>query len=147
MIKVILRKDIERIGKAAEIVSVKEGFARNYLFPRNLAILATKENISKIEKEKSRDEQKRELLKKQAEQQVKSLENYSCTIAVEAQDENLYGAVNAQDIVEALAEDNINISKDCVLLDKPIKKLGIYEVELKLFQDVRAKIKVWVVKK
>lgn len=147
MLKVILQKDLDRIGKTGQIVTVKDGFARNFLFPQALAVLATENNIAKIEKEQKNREKKKDSLKKQAEIQAKELHNYSCTLPVEAQDENLYGAIGPQDIVAALEADNIVISKESVILESPIKKLGIYEITLQLHPEVAAVIKVWVVKK
>jgi len=147
MIKVILRQNIDRIGKIGQVVGVKDGFARNYLFPKSLAILATSNNMAKLEKEQKNKEHKKELLKKQAETQANKLQNYSCTIPVEAQDENLYGAIGSQEIVSALAQDDIVIGKENVILDQPIKKLGIYEITLQLHPEVTTVIKVWVVKK
>jgi len=147
MLKVILRKNIDRIGKAGEIISVKEGFARNFLIPQNLAFIATDDNTARVEKEKKQLEQKKFIEKSKAQELADKLSTFSCTINSEAHDDNLYGSITAQDIAKALEVENIKIDKSDVLLDAPIKKIGIYEVSIKLHPEVTTKIKVWIVKK
>jgi large subunit ribosomal protein L9 len=144
--KVILRKDIERIGKCGEVISVKDGFARNYLLPQGLALTATKEGMRQIELDKKKIEQNKKIEKKKAEELADRLRGLSFSICAEAKDDNLYGSVTAADICQALEEDQIHIDKQNIILANPIKNLGIYEVEIKLHPEVSVKIKVWVVK-
>ena len=147
MIKIILRKDVKRVGSAGEVLSVKDGFARNFLLPRGLAFSATDDNLKRVETDKKKLEQERTTLKKKTQQLADQINGLSCTIAVEAQDENLFGSIGADDIVKALEEEQIAIDKNSIVLDDPIKKLGIYEIGVKLDSETNAKIKVWVVKK
>lgn len=146
MIKVILRKRVDRIGEAGQMISVKDGFARNFLLPQKLALLATKDNVNKIEQEKKKFEQDKQSQKQQAQKLADKLKSLSCTITAEAQDDNLYGSVTAVEIAKALQDEDIQIDKNSILLDAPIKQLGIYEVDVKLHPDVTAKVKIWVVK-
>ena len=146
MIKVILRKNIDKLGKDRDIVIVKDGFARNFLLPKGLALIATKDNINKIEQEKRKLEHNREIEKNKAKELADKLQGFSCTITAEAKDDLLYGSITAVEISKALEDEQLNIDKTDILLEEPIKKLGIYEVEVRLHPEVSTKIKVWVVK-
>ncbi|NQU19152.1 50S ribosomal protein L9 [bacterium] len=144
--KVILRKKIDKLGKDRDIVFVKDGFARNFLLPKGLALIATKDNINKIEQEKRKLEHNKEIEKNKAKELADKLQGFSCTITVEAKDDNLYGSITAVEISKALKDEQLNIDKTDILLEEPIEKLGIYEVEVRLHPEVTIKIKVWVVK-
>ena len=146
MIKVILRKNIDKLGKDRDIVIVKDGFARNFLLPKGLALIATKDNINKIEQEKRKLEHNREIEKNKAKELADKLQGFSCTITVEAKDDNLYGSITAVEISKALEDEQLSIDKADILLEEPIEKLGIYEIEVRLHPEVTTKIKVWVVK-
>ena len=146
MIKLILKKNVDRIGNAGQVISVKDGFARNFLLPQGLALLATKDNVNRVEKAKVRLEQDKETQKQQFQKMAEKLKGSSFTISAESHDDNLYGSVNVTEIAKLLEDENIKIDKDNILLDKPIKQLGIYEVELKLHPEVSTKVKIWVVK-
>jgi large subunit ribosomal protein L9 len=143
--KVILIKNVEKLGKSGDTISVKDGFARNFLFPKGLALSATSDNMVKVEEAKKKVEKSRELEKDKAQEIAKKLNGFSCTITTEAQDDNLYGSVTAAEIAKALESEQLNIDKSDVMLDEPIKKLGIYEIEIKLHPEVKTKIKLWVV--
>ncbi len=145
--KVILRKDLDKIGKCGETVSVKDGFARNFLLPKGLALAATGDSMKQIELEKRKTEHNKKIEKNKAQGLAEKLQGISFTISSEAQDDNLYGSVTSADIFEALKEEGTEIEKQNILLEEPIKKLGIYEVEVKLHPEVSTKIKIWVVKK
>jgi len=146
--EVILSQDIDRIGKAGNIVKVKDGFARNFLIPNGLALPVTSGNLKKIEQEKERKAAQLEKIKKEAEQLKGQLERSSLTIPVLThQDDKLYAGINAVDLTNALKEEGLNIDKNLIMLDEPLKSLGIYEVSVKLHPEVIAKIKVWIVKK
>jgi large subunit ribosomal protein L9 len=148
MIKVILREDVSGIGRTGEVKQVKDGFARNFLLPRNLALMATDHNLKRIEIEQKKIEDKKVLGKKKAQDLAQRLANFSVTIAVEVNEEGkLYGSLTSQDIVKAVASEGIELDKKSVALEVPIKDLGIYDLEVKLYPEVVAKIKVWVVKK
>ncbi|MDD5618262.1 MAG: 50S ribosomal protein L9 [Candidatus Omnitrophica bacterium] len=145
--KVILRKDVDKIGKCGQIVSVKDGFARNFLLPKGFALEATKESTKQIELEKKKREQGKKIEKTKAEESAEKLKGLSLTISAEAKDDNLYGSVTPADIYEALKNEGVEIDKQNIILEQPIKKLGIYEVDVKLHSEVTAKIKIWIVKK
>ena len=146
--KVILKQDHSELGKAGDIVSVKPGYARNFLLPQQIAFEATPANLKLFEEEKKRRALQLNREKKVAEELSKELDKVSCTIAVAVGEEDkLFGSVTSQDIVDALLEKGIEIDKRKVLLEESIKALGIYTVPIKLHPEVSANVKVWVVKK
>jgi large subunit ribosomal protein L9 len=146
--KVILSKDVEKIGRATEVLKVKDGFARNFLIPRGLAFAATAANLARLKQQEERNAQQQEKIKRQAEALKEKINNFSLTLpALVHEEESLYGSISAQEISAALKEEGFEISKDCILLEEPIKSLGIYEVPLKLHPQVSANIRIWVVKK
>jgi large subunit ribosomal protein L9 len=145
--KVILRQDHEKLGEAGEVVNVKPGFARNYLIPQGLAMSASPQNRKRFENEKKQLNWRKEQEKRRAEELAAKLENVSCTITVQVGEEDrLFGSVTSQHIAESLQAQSYEIDKRKIILDEPIKSLGIYSVPIKLFQDIEAKVKVWVVK-
>ena len=146
--KVILKQDYEKLGNAGDVVTVKNGYARNFLFPQQIAYEATPSNMKKYEEEKKRLNFQMSKEVKKAEKLGQELEKVSCTIAVAVGEEDkLFGSVTSQDIGAALNEKGIEIDKRKILLEEPIKALGIYTVPIKLHHDVTANVKVWVVKK
>ena len=146
--KVILKDDMEKLGKCGQVVEVKDGYGRNYLFPRNLAIPATKGNlksIGEITKQKEIRDQKR---KRQEERLKIQLEKISCTAEVMVGEEDrVFGSVTSQTIAELLKEKGFDIDRHKIMLETPIKALGVYTVPVKISGDVVASLKVWVVKK
>ncbi|MDD5156183.1 MAG: 50S ribosomal protein L9 [Candidatus Omnitrophica bacterium] len=146
--EVILKQDIVGIGKANAVVKVKDGFARNFLIPNNLAVPLNSVNLKNMEAEKQKKSLQAQKVRKEAEALKEKLMNFSLTIPVLAQDdEKLYGSIGPQELAGALKEEGLQVDKDWILLDEPIKSLGIYEVPLKLHPEVSVKIKVWIVKK
>lgn len=146
--EVILNKDVERIGRSGQVVKVKDGFARNFLFPNKLAVPLSSANLKHLEEEKLRRAHEQERLKKVAEAKRDKLTGLSLTMPVLAQeDEKIYGSISAADITAALKEDGVDIDKDLIVLEEPIKRLGIYEVPIRLHPEVSTQIKIWVVKK
>jgi len=145
--KVILRKDHDKLGTTGSVVDVKDGFARNYLIPRDLAFPASKGNMRSLQEEQKQAGRRGEKEKKSSEKIAAELEKVSVTLQVKVgEDEKLFGAVTSQMIAEALAEKQVNIDKRQIELEEPIKALGIYDVPVKLQQGVTAKVKVWVVR-
>ncbi len=145
--KVILTKEHSNLGAEGMVVDVAPGYARNFLIPRKLALLATDHHLrlfqSSQEKKKRREERK----VRQAEELANRLSGVSCTIAVAAGEEDrLFGSVTTADISEALGRENFVIDKRQVRLEEPIKKLGIYTVTIEIAPEVTAQAKVWVVK-
>ena len=145
--EVILKSDVDKIGKAGSVVEVKDGFARNFLLPNGLAIPCNSSNLKKIEDEKQKKVQDYEKTKKEAQGLQAKLAALSLTIPVLAQDEKAYGSITINDIAQALKDEGFEIDKNCILLDEPIKSLGIYEVSIRLHSEVTAKVKIWIVKK
>lgn len=146
--EVILTKDVDKVGKSGTVVKVKDGFARNFLMPKGLAIEVTRDNLRKFEQGKQRISLELEKKKGVAEGLKARLDNLSLTISVLVQaEESLYGSITVLDIYNALKEEGIEVDKSCIMLDNPIKALGIYEIPLKLHPQVESKLKVWIVKK
>jgi len=143
-----LREDQKRLGKRGEVVEVASGYARNFLLPRELALEATPKNMRLFEEEKKTEAVHKKKEKAEVEELSGRLAKVSCTIAVQTgEDEKLYGSVTSLDIAEALAREGIEIDKRKIILEEPIKALGIYHVPIKLHPEVTAEVKVWVVKK
>ncbi len=148
MIKVILKEDCLGVGKSGEVKQVKDGFARNFLFPRKLALEATPNNLKQIEAESKKKEIQRALEKKKAQELAERLNNFSVTITVEVnEDGKLYGSLTAQDIAKSISAEGIELDKKNILLNSPIKEPGIYDIDVRLHNEVDSKVKVWVVKK
>jgi large subunit ribosomal protein L9 len=146
--EVILNQDVGKLGKSGTIVKVKAGFARNFLIPNGLALPLTPANLKKLEQEKLRNALQIEKVKKGSEALKERLANISLTIPVLTQEEDkLYGGIGSQDIANALKEEGFDIDKSSLILDEPIKSLGIYEIPIRLHPEVTAQIKVWIVKK
>jgi large subunit ribosomal protein L9 len=145
--KVLLRQDHAKLGTAGSIVNVKPGFARNYLIPKGIALAATAKNVQLLENEKKLLTWGQEKEKRKSAELAKTLETVSCTITVQVGEEDkLFGSVTSQNIAEALLAQGYEIDKRKIMLDEPIKSLGIYSVPVKLHPDIEAKVKVWVVK-
>ena len=144
---VILMTSIDSLGRIGETVSVKRGFARNYLIPQGMAVPATEGN-SKLVAEHIKLETKRDSLRKAgAEDLAASLGEISCTITVQAgEDDKLFGSVTARDIAQALQNENVELDHKQIILTEPIKQLGVYNVPVKLHPEVEVTAKVWVVK-
>ena len=145
--KLILREDVENLGKIGEIVEVAGGYGRNYLLPRGLAVKASTKNLKEQEHQKKLIQARMDRQRKDAQEMAGSLDSVSCTIARKTgEDEKLYGSVTSRDIEEALREEGVSIDRKRVLLEEPLKKLGVYTVPVKLHAEVTGNIKVWVVK-
>ncbi len=145
--KVILRQDFDKLGKLGDIVVVKDGYARNYLIPRNIGYAATKGNLQALEEEKKQHENRQKKEFHQAEKLAVELEKTSVTLKVKVgEDEKLFGSVTSQMIADALKEKGITIDKRSIELEEPIRALGIYTVNMKLHTTVTGKVKVWVVR-
>ncbi|MEJ2543713.1 MAG: 50S ribosomal protein L9 [Calditrichaceae bacterium] len=144
---IILREDFETLGQAGEVVSVKDGYARNYLIPKGIAYLANEANKKRYENDVKQQAWRLNRDKKIAEELAVKLENVSCTISVQVGEEDkMFGSVTSQNIAESLASQGYEVDKRKILLEEPIKSLGIYSVPIKLHTDVEATVKVWVVK-
>ena len=146
--QLILKEDLDNLGKSGEVVSVKEGYGRNYLLPRGLAVLATADDVARVEHEKRVIAARTAKLDKETQSEADRLSQLTVSIARAVGDEDkLFGSVTSRDIAEALAEQKVTIDPKKLHLDEPIKTLGLTEVPGKLGRGVTAKRKVWVVKK
>jgi large subunit ribosomal protein L9 len=147
-VKVILLKDIDKLGKEGSVLEVKEGYARNFLMPQKLAIKATKDSFREIEEIKKRKDKVEEKTKKEALEFKTKIEALSLTIIQEAKDtEEIYGSVGEQQILKALKDESITLDKGKIDIVEPIKKLGVYHLKVRLHPAVEANLRVWVMKK
>ena len=144
--EVILREHVDNLGRRGEIVKVADGYARNFLLPRKLALLATEGNKKQIERERAKFEAKEAEEQKVADAQRARLANIEVVIARKVgETEALYGSVTTADIAEALAAKGFEIDRRKLQLAEPIKKIGEVEIPVKLYRDVIAQLKVKVV--
>lgn len=148
-VNVILRENLEKLGEAGDVVSVKPGFARNYLLPQGLAYEATESNVRALEEEQRRAEQraKRDFL--EARRRASALEDVSLTFQARAGEESkLFGSITSADIADRLNEQGLDfvVDKKDIDLDEPLKQLGVYNVPIRLHADVRPEVKIWVIK-
>jgi large subunit ribosomal protein L9 len=145
--EIILVREVEGLGAVGDVVKVKDGYARNFLIPKGLAKTATKANMNAIEEEKKRLRRLEEKKKEEFLQLAEKINNASCTISMRAGEEDkLFGTVTNEAIARACAADGIHIDRHTIQLEEPIKKLGVYQVLVKIHPEVTATLKVWVVK-
>lgn len=144
---VILMQSVEHLGVMGETVHVARGFARNYLIPKNLAVPATEGNQKMVNQHMKLESKREDLRKVSAAEMAAKLGELSCTLTVQAgDDDKLFGSVNARDIAGALESEHASFEYQQIVLDEPIKQLGVYSVPLKLHAEVEVPVKVWVVK-
>lgn len=145
--EVILREDVENLGSRGDRVQVARGYARNYLFPRSLAVEASAGNVRALTEESKMRDLRENKTMRNAERLAQKLGTVSVTATVQVgEDEKLFGSVTSNDIEELLRGQGYEIDKRRILLDEPIKSLGVYTVPVKLHSKVDASVKVWVVK-
>jgi large subunit ribosomal protein L9 len=144
--KVILNEDVESLGKRGDTIKVADGYARNFLMPKGLAIAATSKSSQKIEHEKKLIAKRAEKEKKNAEAMLASFAGVAVTIARKTADqEKLFGSVTAKDIEKGLADQGLVVERKQIVLDEPIKQLGEFPVKIKLYPGIAADITVKVV--
>jgi large subunit ribosomal protein L9 len=147
-VKVILKDDVEKLGTAGNIVAVSDGYARNFLFPRNLAVPASKGNLRSIDVIKKQKQFRESKRQHEAEKLKDRLEKLSLTAEVQTGEEDkVFGSVTAANIATLLENQGLNIDRRKILLEEPLKALGVYTIEVKLAPDVVAGVKLWVVKR
>jgi large subunit ribosomal protein L9 len=146
-VKVILLEDVKKLGKKGDLVNVADGYARNYLFPRNLAEEATAGGIKQLKQEKAALENKKKKEKQLAQEVAHKLSKTTVTLKVKSGDQGkLFGSVTSKDISEVLKEQQqIQVDRRKIELSEPIKSLGSYEVDIKLFPEVEAKLTVKII--
>jgi len=144
---VILRFDVPKLGRAGQAVTVSDGYARNYLLPQALAEAATKDNMAKIEAELRKRSIAETKEKEACEILAAKLAEVSVTIPRKAgEDDKLFGSVTNIDIAKALEKEEITIDRKKILVDPPIRELGVVSVNIALHHDVTATVRVWVVR-
>ncbi|ABR31269.1 50S ribosomal protein L9 [Thermosipho melanesiensis] len=145
--KVVLLKDVSKIGKKGEIKNVSDGYARNYLIPKGLALEATPRVLKRLEAEKRKKEEEKIQIKTQNEELLKMLKKFLYKIPVKAGESGkLFGALTNSDIAKAVEKiADVNIDKKFIVLEKPIKEIGMYDVLVRLPEGVSGKIKVEVI--
>ncbi len=144
--KVILKTDVKNLGQTGEIISVKDGYARNFLIPKNLAVEANIKNVKALEHEKRKIEEASKKVKSSAENLSSRLSEMILVMKAKAgEEEKLFGSITAMDIAEELKNQGIDIDKKKIQLDEPIKRLGSYSVNIKIHQNISAKLNVNVI--
>jgi large subunit ribosomal protein L9 len=144
--KVILREDVEKLGKAGEVVKVADGYGRNFLIPRNLALLANVRNMKTLDHDRRVIETRAKKTRKAAEDTASTLSGLSLTLRAKAGEEGkLFGAVTSRDIAEALEKAGVKVDRKSVQLAEPIKQLGDYKVKIRVAAEVGSEISVSVV--
>jgi large subunit ribosomal protein L9 len=146
--KVILKDTVPGLGQAGEVKQVKDGYARNFLLPRSLALIATEDALKQVVRENKKREARQAQEQKRFRELAEKLKGVSLTLAVEVNDEDrLYGSLIEHDIVQALAAEGVEVDKKMIVLENPIKDLGIYDIPIRLGAQETVSVKVWVVKK
>lgn len=146
--QVILSEDIPTLGRTGQEVTVKDGYGRNYLLPRGLALLATPRNVKLLDHNKRIIEQRNAKRHKDAVSIKEKLEAMSITLARhKGEGDKLFGSVTNRDIADAIAEEGVTIDRKQIVLEQPIKSIGVYTVLIQLAQSLTANLKVWVVAK
>jgi len=144
--KVILKDDVKKLGAMGQIIDVADGFARNYLVPKGLAVEANVKNIKSLEHERKIIQGKAKKIKNQAEDLGGKISGINLIIKAKAGEEGkLFGSVTTMDIAERLKEEGIEIDKKRIVLDEPIKRVGAYSVSIKVHPEVLTQLNVQVV--
>ena len=144
--KIILREDVEKLGKAGEVVKVKDGYGRNYLIPRQLAVLANVRNMKALDHDRRTIETRAKKTRKTAEATAATLSAVSLVLPAKAGEEGkLFGAITSRDIAEALGKAGVIVDRKAIQLADPIKQVGDYKVKIRVAADVFPEISVSVV--
>jgi len=145
--ELILLEVVEGLGRRGDKINVSRGFARNFLLPRKLALEATSAGAALFAEMERVKQARQDRERAQAEKVAAKLNKTSVTITMQAgDDDRLFGSVTASDIAEKLGKEGFQIDKRHIHLDEPLRALGAYNVHVKLFQDIEAKVRVWVKK-
>ncbi len=144
--QVILLENVPSLGKAGDMVKVSDGYGRNYLIPKKKAILATEKSVKMVEHQKRQVQQRVEKSRKDAQKVASQIENLSCTFTKSVGESGkLFGSITSMDIENYLKENGIDVDRKKIVLEEPIKNLGMFTVPIKLNPEVTAQLKVWVV--
>ena len=145
-VKLILNQDVPSLGTIGEIVNVKGGYARNYLIPRGLGLLANEKNKAALGHQLRILEKKRAKLLGEAKKLASAIEKTSVTVSKQVgEEEKIFGTVTTAELAELIAKEGLKVDKKDITILEEIKKVGVYTAQVKLHSDVVAKFKVWVV--
>ncbi len=146
--KIIVLKDIEGLGALGDEIEVKDGYARNYLIPKKLVMEATEGAVRVLAQKKLQKERVDKKLREECLVFADMISGVSCTFSmVSGEEDHLFGSVTSEMIAEQLAAEGVEVDKKQIVLEEPIKSLGVFNVEIKLHSDVKAEARIWVVKK
>lgn len=144
--KLILNENVESLGRIGDLVTVKDGYARNFLLPKGLGVIANERNKKALERQIATLEKKREQALAEAKKLASEIEKTSVTVTKQVgEDERIFGTVTTAELEALLAEEGLKISRKQIKLAEEIKKVGVYSAEVHLQAEVNAKFKVWVV--
>lgn len=144
--KLLLREPVENLGKIGDVVTVANGYGRNYLLPRGYAVELTDANLKRIEAEQRRKKEQEIARTRQWRELAEKIAAIDITLKERVSEgETLYGSVQSKDIVRLLGEKSIVVDGEMIRLEEPIKTLGIHHVKIRLHPEVEAELKVWVV--
>jgi large subunit ribosomal protein L9 len=144
--KVLLRRNVPKLGKIGEVIEVKAGYARNYLLPQRLAVQPTAGNLKAVEAEKQKYLEELSKMRGELETKAALIRDKEITISARANEEgHLYGSIGPAQVAAALAAENVFVEAENILLDSPIRRLDKYDVELLFGEDIKSVIHVWVV--
>jgi len=143
---VILKENVENLGRIGDVVKVSSGYARNFLLPRNLVAIADEKNLAQVEHQKRMLEKKRSALKATAEEAAKKLEAFSCNILRKVgENDKIFGSVTNGDIADELKKAGFDVERRMIILGHAIRTVGVHKVSVKLMPEVEVELKVWVV--
>lgn len=143
--KLILKEDVKNLGKMGAIVDVAEGYAKNYLIPKKLAVEAITKNIKALEHQKKVIQEKAKKVRNSAQSLSDKLSSLNLTIKAKAgEEEKLFGSITSMDIADALKNEGIEIDRKKIVLEEPIKRLGSYTVGVKIYPEMTAQLNITV---
>ena len=144
--QVILLEDVPSLGKSGDLVKVSDGYGRNYLIPQKKAVFATEKNMKALGHQKRQVQDRLGKVKKDAEKLTQEIESLSCTFTKQAWESGkLFGSVTSMEIESFLKEQGVEVDRKKIMLEEPIKSLGMFTVPIRLHSDIVAQLKVWVV--
>lgn len=144
--RVILTQDVKKLGTIGQIVNVKDGYARNFLLPRQFAVVANESNKAELEHQKRVLERKRAKVLAEVKKIASNIEKVSVTIAKKTgDDEKIFGTVTTNELEAKLAEAGLEVDRRDIVITEDVKKVGVYNAEVRLHTEVTAKLKFWVV--
>lgn len=144
--RLILSQNVENLGRIGELVRVKNGYARNFLIPRGLAVVANEGNQAALNHQLRLLDKKKSLILAEAKKQGALIEKISVTVTKQVgEDEKIFGSVTTAELEDLLSQEGVKVSRKDIKLTEEIKKVGVYSAEVKVHPEVTAKFKVWVV--